>query len=35
MKEDPIFLSNGRVQIKVINQGNARFWSNGRGYCFG
>ena len=35
MKEDYIFLSNGRVQIKEINQWNAKFWSNGRAYCFG
>ena len=35
MKEDHIFLSNGRVQIKEINQWDAKFCSNGLAYCFG
>ena len=36
MKEDHVFLSNGCVQIKEINQWDAKFWSNGgRAYCLG
>ena len=29
MKQDHIFSSNGRVEIKEINQWGPKFWSNG------